>query len=43
MISELWINLQGEIDENTQLESLLNNAKKASPSCSEGIVDPVGY
>jgi ribonuclease T2 len=43
LITELWINLQGEIDDNTQLESLLKHAEKASSSCSEGVVDPVGY
>ncbi len=43
MIAELWININGEIDEHTQLKDLLKNADHASSSCREGLIDPVGY
>ncbi len=43
MISEIWINLNGEIELGTSLTDLLKNADQASPSCKSGIVDPVGF
>lgn len=43
MISELWINLKGEIEEDTSIKDLLKNAPPASSSCGDGLVDPVGF
>lgn len=43
LISELWLNLQGEIKAQTQLADLLKNAPTAQSSCQEGKVDPVGF
>ena len=43
MISEIWINLNGEIDNDTKLTELLQNADQASQGCQGGVVDPVGF
>ena len=43
MLRELWINLKGEIDEHSRIEDLLARAARASSSCKEGLIDPVGY
>lgn len=43
MVTELWINLQGEITLQSKLSTLLKNADKANSSCRNGLVDPVGY
>lgn len=43
MISELWINLQGQITEQTLLSQLMKGAKSARLSCDGGLVDPVGF
>jgi len=43
MISEMWINLSGEIDGHSKLSDLLIEADPASSSCDAGIVDPVGF
>lgn len=43
MITELWINLKGDINEDSLLKDLLKNASNTSSSCSGGVVDPVGY
>jgi len=43
MIEELWINLQGEIDEETPMSTLLKAAQSAKASCDEGLVDPAGF
>lgn len=43
MISELWINLKGEIDDNTSISGLMQNADTAATSCQSGVVDPVGF
>jgi ribonuclease T2 len=43
MIAELWINLKGSIDENTDISDLFPHAKPASSSCSSGVIDPVGF
>ncbi len=43
LITELWINLKGEIEEGTKLADLLKNAPPVSSSCGDVRVDPVGY
>ena len=43
LITELWINLQGEINSRTQLADLLKNSPTTQSSCEEGKVDPVGF
>lgn len=43
MIGELWINLRGEIEENTAIANLLKNAPDARSSCEIGEVDPAGF
>ncbi len=43
LITELWINLEGNIDSSTQLSELLDDAVQASPSCQSGTIDPVGF
>ncbi|MBU0946551.1 MAG: ribonuclease T2 [Proteobacteria bacterium] len=43
MISELWINLTGEVENHTPLSSLLENAEQAAAGCQNGIIDPVGF
>ena len=43
MISELWINLRGTIEENTLISSLLATASPAQGSCQGGIVDAAGF
>lgn len=39
-VSELWINLKGEILDDTKLSSLLKNSIKAGSSCFKGVIDP---
>ncbi len=39
-VSELWINLKGEILDDTKLSSLLENSLRAGSSCFKGIIDP---
>ena len=43
LITELWINLRGEINNDTKLEDLLKDADNAKKGCDEGTVDPVGF
>ena len=43
LISELWVNLHGEIDADTPLATLLKNAPDAEIGCREGMVDRVGF
>ncbi len=43
MISEIWININGEINMNTGLSELLRKADSVSSSCQKGIIDPVGF
>jgi len=38
-VSELWINLKGEISEDTQISSLLQNSIRASSKCKIGKID----
>jgi len=38
-VSELWINLKGEVEEDTTMASLLENAIRAGSSCKIGVVD----
>lgn len=43
MISEMWINLKGEVESDTPLSSLLQSAEQADAGCRNGIIDPVGF
>lgn len=43
MITELWINLTGQIGNTTPLSELLKNAESVKASCEHGIIDPVGF
>ncbi len=43
MISELWINLKGDIEEGSNIGELLANAPDASVSCQGGVIDAVGF
>ncbi len=43
LITELWINLKGKIDNNTKLSNLLRGAKNAKGGCKRGKVDEVGF
>ena len=43
MITELWINLKGEITLQSELSTLLKHAETADSKCRNGLVDPVGY
>jgi len=38
-VSELWINLKGEVKEDTTMALLLKNALRAGSSCSIGVID----
>ena len=38
-VSELWINLKGEVEEDTTMASLLKNAIRAGSSCKVGVID----
>jgi len=40
-LSELWINLRGQITNTVKLESLLKQAPITNNSCDSGLVDPV--
>ena len=39
-VSELWINLKGEILDDTTLSSLLKNSLRAGSTCFSGLIDP---
>jgi ribonuclease T2 len=43
LITEIWINLDGEIDPKTPLQNLLKKAKRAKGGCKRGKVDKVGF
>lgn len=43
MITELWINLKGRIENDTSLGQLLKEAESVKGSCEKGIIDPVGF
>lgn len=44
LISELWINLRGEITEDSSVAALLQNAPSVgNVDCKRGIVDPAGF
>jgi ribonuclease T2 len=42
LLTELWINLQGEIELDTPISSLIEAAPSASAGCDGGIVDRAG-
>ncbi|MBC6472913.1 MAG: ribonuclease T, partial [Hormoscilla sp. GM102CHS1] len=42
-ISELWINLAGDIKSDTPISELLATAKNARSQCRSGFIDPVGF
>ena len=39
-VSELWINLKGEVEDDTTISSLLKNAIRAGSTCDIGLIDP---
>jgi len=39
-VSELWINLKGEVEDDTKISSLLKNALRAGSTCDVGVIDP---
>jgi len=39
-VSELWINLKGDVNDDTTIASLLKNSIRASSSCNIGLIDP---
>ncbi|CAG7857382.1 hypothetical protein MCAMS1_02181 [biofilm metagenome] len=43
LITELWVNLKGEITSNSTLADLMKAAPSAGSSCREGKVDPAGF
>jgi ribonuclease T2 len=43
MITELWIHLQGSIDETVSLGELLKHAPATSVDCPSGVVDSAGF
>jgi ribonuclease T2 len=43
LVTELWINLKGEIEEDTDIAKLLKKAPIAKGGCQKGKVDAVGF
>lgn len=43
MITEMWINLKGEITPRSDVALLLKNADTATSKCRFGLIDPVGF
>jgi len=43
LISELWVNLKGEITANSKLSELMKNSPSTGISCQEGKVDQAGF
>lgn len=43
MLTEIWINLKGQVDPNTSLASLLPSAANAASYCDRAYIDPIGY
>lgn len=43
MITELWVNLKGEIEDTSALADLLKNADSAGTQCRSGKVDRAGF
>ncbi len=43
LITELWINLRGEIEPDTSIGDLLHNAAPTSSTCTRGKIDPAGF
>jgi len=43
LITELWINLRGEIDDNSRIGDLMGQAENAGSSCQSGVIDAVGF
>jgi ribonuclease T2 len=43
LITELWINLKGKIEEGVDIAKLLKNAPTAKGGCQKGKVDAVGF
>ena len=43
MISEIWINLRGDIDDDSLIGDLMRDAEKADSSCQRGVIDAVGF
>jgi ribonuclease T2 len=43
LITEIQINLKGEIEENSTISELLRDASDKSSRCRSGVIDPVGF
>jgi ribonuclease T2 len=43
MLSELWINMRGEVERDTSLGALIRAAEPVAAGCDGGRVDPVGF
>lgn len=43
LITEIWLNLRGDIDANTKLTELLAHSPPARKTCERGKVDPAGF
>lgn len=43
MISEIWVNLYGKIEDDSKIGDLMQHAEQAGSSCQSGVIDPVGY
>lgn len=43
LITEIQINLKGEIEKDTKIESLIKTAPKKSIGCKGGVIDAVGF
>jgi ribonuclease T2 len=42
LISGISINLQGVLNQETKLQSILDISKHPKPQCTQGVIDPVG-
>jgi ribonuclease T2 len=43
LITEIWINLRGEITANTTMSEVLKSAPPAKKTCAGGKIDPAGF
>ncbi|MGH8477755.1 MAG: hypothetical protein ACRER2_18645 [Methylococcales bacterium] len=43
LVSELRINLRGQIDRDTPLSELLSAASRVSSACNGGVIDAAGF
>lgn len=43
LITELTVNLKGDVNSDTRLADLLKDSPRSSQSCTGGVIDPVGF